>query len=966
LPSNEVYQSFQDSKGFLWFCTDQGLARYNGYSFDYFSTDDGLTDNTIFSGHEDAQGRIWWVTFRGGLCYYENEQFFPHPANQAILELCQGDYLDNLCSNGDTLFFAPKNKFLIVSDSKTLNKIPPTYYYSTDHHHTLSKINLQQELPIYSIPPNHYSYQQSLTPIGTNQYIYLGISHYRLNSSFVLADSFLFKKTANRLLLSSMPLGHQFIDKNEHLVYSKNRIGLLRQHQLQQQQTLPIQNATIYHANRDQEGNIWLATTQGIFLYVDGNFNQAPQHFLSQYTISHINEDSEGNLWFSTLNHGVKMLPSLNIRQYKTKEQTEFSRLLSINNQYLLSLTKTGKLYQLSPQQGFTPLSYVNTHKQNAPMGIALLDTQVVVLGNGIKVDLAQKKTSSYLNNSNNKAFFYNKTLDQLFIGSHQGIQYLQNGITSTTSYQQRVNCFHQHYKNNHQLWVGSSKGLALYDMKADRFYQDQDSLLNNRILDIDSNKDGVLFLATKGAGLLIKQGNQTYQLNSKKGLCSNFIQCVCVENDSTIWVGSQRGLNKIIWNTKTATAQIAQYTEASGLPSNTINDILVLQNQLYLASDWGIIQYTPLSNSTLAYEIPIYSAPLQINGKIVSQQQRYDLKSDQKNIRFNFSAIHFQDANNVVYRYQLKGKDDNWIITTNRSVQYTNLTAGRYEFVAMARNNNGQWSTQSIRIPFRIHPHFSETWWFWSLLLLSFLSLLGWLVYLYIAYIKERITIEKMHIESEQKALRSQMNPHFIFNALNSVLYFIRKNNREAASNYLGDFSTLIRTILNHSKKEFIPLQDELESIQIYIDLEEQRLTSPQQSNDFSIQIADGFSIFGWQIPPMLIQPLIENAIRHGLENKKGERILEVRIDGIPQECLTISVIDNGIGRVAAQAIKNRRQHSSKHHSTGLENITNRLTTLSYLYKQDFSMNTKDLYQGNTACGTQYNLHIPYIKATV
>lgn len=969
LPSNEIYQTFQDSKGFLWFCTDQGLARYNGYAFDYFSTEDGLTDNTIFNAHEDEQGRIWWVTFRGGLCYYENNQFKAHPANAAIIELCQEDYLSNLCSHGDTLFFAPKNTFVISEAKATVQAHEVAYYYSTKQDSTIHKVSLNDQLPIQQIPPNYYSYEYSFTPIGNHQLLYLGISHYRSNTKFSFPDSFSMRYRSNRWLLGATPMGHQNIGPHTYLLYTQHRIGLFKDRQIVQEALLPSPTIKIYHAIQDQQSNIWVATSKGLFLYPNGDLNQAPQHFLSEYIISHIQEDSEGNLWFSTLNNGVKMLSKLTIRQYRPKQLVEFSRLLSINDQYLLSLTKTGQLYQLSSQHTLIPLDFLPYNQQNAPMGIGVWDEKQIILGNGLKVDLVNQKATPYINRSNSKAFFYHKTLQKLFVGSHQGIQYQTENTLHPTNYTERVSIFHPHHVDSNLLWIGSSKGLAIYNMEEDSFHQYEPPLLTKRILDIGATSKGTLFLATKGAGLVIKQGNNIHHISSKQGLCSNFIQCIGVENDSTIWVGSQRGLNKITWNDNDSInpiVKIAQYTEASGLPSNTINDILVRNKQLYLASDMGIIQFQTQSTSPHIYEIPIYSLPLQINGKSILMDSSYNLTSTQKNIRFNFSAIHFQDAHNVVYRYQLRGKDTTWTISTNRSIQYTNLAPGSYEFIAMARNNNGDWSQQNVRIPFTIHPHFSETWWFFIVITLLTFSIVGWLIYLYIAYIKERINIEKMHIESEQKALRSQMNPHFIFNALNSVLYFIRKNNREAASNYLNDFSTLIRTILRHSKEEFVPLQDELENIQIYMDLEEQRLTNPYNSHDFSIQIEQGFSVLDWQIPPMLIQPLIENAIRHGLENKEGERILEVTIDGVAAQHLVISVTDNGIGREAAQVIKKRRQSSKKHNSTGLENITNRLTTLSYLYKEHFSIATEDLFHHQKACGTRYSLHIPYIKPKV
>ena len=191
-------------------------------------------------------------------------------------------------------------------------------------------------------------------------------------------------------------------------------------------------------------------------------------------------------------------------------------------------------------------------------------------------------------------------------------------------------------------------------------------------------------------------------------------------------------------------------------------------------------------------------------------------------------------------------------------------------------------------------------------------------------------------------KSLRSQMNPHFIFNALNSVNSFIATNDERTANKYLSDFSTLMRAVLENSEEDFIPLEKEIELLELYTKLEHFRF---QDKFDYSIEVDPEIKIEEFQIPPMLLQPYIENAVWHGLRYKEEKGWLQIDISYINRNEIAITISDNGIGRERSKALKTQNQ--KKHNSKGLSNIQKRVVILNDMYKDKVDVQIEDI---NTA----------------
>ena len=193
-------------------------------------------------------------------------------------------------------------------------------------------------------------------------------------------------------------------------------------------------------------------------------------------------------------------------------------------------------------------------------------------------------------------------------------------------------------------------------------------------------------------------------------------------------------------------------------------------------------------------------------------------------------------------------------------------------------------------------------------------------------------------------KSLRSQMNPHFIFNALNSVNNYIAKSDERNANRFLSDFSVLMRTVLENSEEDFIPLSKELELLELYVKLEHSRFPD---KFDYEVKIAENIDINSFDIPPMLLQPYIENAIWHGLRYKKEKGFLKIKVIQLTSNLLQIEILDNGIGRKKSADLKTENQKKQK--SKGMGNIKRRVAILNDMYKNKVDVSISNLQEDQT-----------------
>jgi signal transduction histidine kinase len=324
-----------------------------------------------------------------------------------------------------------------------------------------------------------------------------------------------------------------------------------------------------------------------------------------------------------------------------------------------------------------------------------------------------------------------------------------------------------------------------------------------------------------------------------------------------------------------------------------------------------------------------------------------YDLPYSKNNLRIEYIGLSFLSGGDVRYQYRLLNTSTEWQTTTNTSIELRSLSPGKYIFEVCVLDKFGNRSLDVARVRFDIRPAYYQTIWFWVLI---FIFALG-IGYYFIRrrfeqrrkmYEREQELNMKI-IELEQQALKAQMNPYFIFNCLASIQHFVNKEQPEAANRYLSNFAKLIRKTLDLSGEQYISLDKEVDYLENYVQMEKLRF---QDKFSYTITVGENIDEYNIMIPPMLIQPIVENAIRHGLRYKENnDGMLKISFES-SEKGLICTVEDNGIGRKRSRELKSALH--IEYQSKGTLLTESRINAINMLNDRKISMEANDLLDAN------------------
>jgi hypothetical protein len=539
------------------------------------------------------------------------------------------------------------------------------------------------------------------------------------------------------------------------------------------------------------------------------------------------------------------------------------------------------------------------------------------------------------------------------------------------------VRCLYEDDKQ--RLWIGTQAGLNLLEkpyrafavIKSDQ--QQEKGLSNHWIRTINQDHLGNLWIGTFSGGLnLFDEASSTFQSFSESdGLPDNIVSGILGDDHDNLWVSTGRGLACMDGKTKT----FKSYTVSDGLQDYQFNInacFRTQQGEFLFGGNNGFTLFVPeiikqvdsnLFPPEIAFTgfkvfnkdvVPLAAgSPLQ---EQINEAKTVSLSYDQSVLTFEFAALNFIQPEKNEYAYRLQGFEEDWNVVGNkRSATYTNLEPGTYTFQVSASNNDSVWNNEGRSLKIVIHPPFWGTWWF-----KTFLTLLACMIALTVINIvrkriREKIRIHKLIAELELKALIAQMNPHFIFNCLTSIQELIVVDKQEEAMHYLNQFSRLLRTVLQSSDKNFIPLDEELTLLELYLELESMRF---DQEFHYKIIVDDAIDPEEITIPSFLLQPFVENALWHGLMHKKGDRSLSVSFRLENEDILLCTINDNGIGREVSSKIKKRSV--KRYQSMGIKIIRERM---SLMKKQDAAFDLRIIDEKDpqgAAAGTTVIVRLP------
>ncbi len=448
-------------------------------------------------------------------------------------------------------------------------------------------------------------------------------------------------------------------------------------------------------------------------------------------------------------------------------------------------------------------------------------------------------------------------------------------------------------------------KDLLCYDRHLDEFCVLKKDQIQKKLL-VHSTYKTKTYLGTEGDGLHVYTDSGISKLIEGDHTIINKID---IENENSIWAISEGELLHY-YRKKTGGFIKNKWSEVNGVPTNDLTEILYKDDMLYLGSESGLTIINK-NEITTNDEFKPYIRDVIVNGKKGRNDSLLLKHTPDLKIKINFSAVNFFDTKNTTFSYELHPIQKKWTTTESGEVNLYNLEPNDYVLLLKVHNGSEE---KIIKFPINILPNWWQTIWFRVLAAILIIGLIiAWLVYFSVRMgLKKRkkLTQEKQVAQLQLKALRSQMNPHFVFNSLAAIQYYINSNDLETSERYLVKFSKLIRTFFELSGKNEILIADEIMLLENYLIIEKLRF---KNKFEYQINIDSLIDIKQTKIPTMLLQPIVENAINHGLFNRETPGNLWIDFLKINSKEMHVSIKDNGVGIAQTKKKEKQRKKSSR-----------------------------------------------------
>lgn len=691
------------------------------------------------------------------------------------------------------------------------------------------------------------------------------------------------------------------------------------------------------------KGYLWIASDKGLSAYDGKRFTHYfTQQGLSENEIIKLQTDANNRLWAIGASSRLNYFTQGKFTALPANE----AFLRSLNNRIISSINSesNGDVLVTTILGGGTirikNLDQVETLKQDwingASFFVKQLSVNHFIWGSSSSASVNKKLRVQFLktfleinlsaSQGYSKASFIKLMSGEYLYAKDQELIHFNDSVVIGRSFlEKNIECVFEDREG--KIWVGLNAGGAVcFPMGAISAGGYFSYFGNKTISSICEDKKGNLWLASLESGLYYLPPNPYSNYTPPK-------------------VFSSEKINKTKNNVQTT----------------TIKDTLLINN--LLNDEFLKIPTDSVSKKNSIDTLPplIYISGIKINEKDTLPGNYYALSYSENSIKINYAAFSAVNAQKFQFRYRLSDIDKDWVYTDNTYAQYNALPPGDYLFSVSAMNAQGIWSKENASVFFKISPPFWQTLWFF-ILVISIVAVL--IVLFFIIRVKqikkreqEKTQLHKRIADIELQALRAQMNPHFIFNTLASIQYFITDNNVEAANQYLSKFAKLMRSIIYNSRRKTVPLKDEIQALELYIQMEQLRCN---YSFEYEIKCSENIDVNDDEIPGLLIQPYVENAIWHGLtyiKHKKG--MLKINLDK-KDDFIKCTIDDNGIGRKKSMELK--AQSLKPHQSVGMSITKERLDILNSVQNSKLSVNIIDKVNQHTleAEGTKVEIFIP------
>lgn len=992
LVHNYTKKCVQDSKGFLWIITQHGISRFDGLyfkNFEHNNTDStSLPENDVEDIAVDGDDNIW-LSYKRGICFYNQvtHQFKKIKVNNSNLSSyvivfdkkrnciwsvsfsgyskinCKSLIVESVAFKQRETPYNDKINFLL-HDGQDRLWIP----YARARYHCINLSNGAQYLHPERLQPTSFFEDNEKN-------IWMTAWHTGFRKVFANDTFHQFEKFGDPYLrISSSP--YEFISQ---AVTQSNGLG----------------GANILWVIKYDDGVFLFDKAAGKFVkqfYHDANNKNGTATDFNEYIFT----DKDDNIWICTW-YGITKINKLE-QQFTSRELPELKDQLNnwvsgfIDDPYEKDITWMSVC-------GMGLVKYHRpTNKILNRYGFYYDDEKALLSGNDynydwrwttdlfadgykqiwattyaglFKIKNGVVKKQTLTNNSGN--FIYPRLSKELGKGIiwvvGKGGLFKVNALTGSYTFfadaQDVQNNFYdiEQLKQN-ELVLASDSGLKIFNTVTNNFtaltnifYATPAAKACRSIEVIDNN----LYTGSlAGLSVYSFSTGAVAILGQNEGI-DKVDECRLKKDSSgNLWIITSHGLFK--YNCKTKVFE--KFTTHDGIYSLSEDPVTFFSynNSFNIGYRMAVTTFNPLQVNINNKKVYPVITDVIVNGNIQHQplvqlnKNLLQLDYTDNEIAFNYSAPDFTNSDKIVFLYKLQGYDKEWVKAgTRRTVTYNNLLPGYYTFMLKGANSSGLLNEEEVVYKFYIKPAFWQRWWFWPLLAILFVVAVFMVAEKSVNAIKQRelqkTALNKTMAELETKMLRSQMNPHFIFNSLNSVQKYIWENKEEDAAEYLASFAKLIRAILENSRRETISLREEISVMKLYVELEHRRSNA---HFDYSIKVDEHLQQDDLQVPPLLMQPFIENAIWHGLNKKSGKGYLSISISQQQQQLICI-VDDDGVGRQS-----NVADNAAEKQSLGIEITQQRITRLIQTTKAHASVQINDKNKNGVALGTTVIITLP------
>ncbi len=953
LSTEIVYNLFSDSKGFLWVGHSLGISRYNGKKFTNFNSpkQSSLSLSNIC---EDQQGRIWCNNFNGQVFYIENEEihlYEPYKANEEA-------GIPFIMAYGNEIIITSQNGLFICNTKDLTGR----YIKISKDDNNIRSICVYQKRLIFNTKNNFFEY-------GENKIKKLAFKK-------VSSNEFSFN---DELILSQITTYDTIYSRDK----TRNRIGLFT-----------IIKDTIFFVGAKNMNNLINTITKSNktiwYNLAEESISSLGNKSIRNYNLSDIESDQFGNTWYSSLQNGLFI--NQKTKTWETNNlfflgKYDFIKCLIEKENKIIYGTQKGLIYAYDKIKNKIVYSYKLPSKAGAIENIFILpnnrlliapsiglylsnyDTKinyqlskytlktisikdsVLLLGYATTLNKVQlnKNLTAYLFNTNK----YIKYESTYVANLSQLINYGYKTLRKTRTYQISTDSIFKTTYINFKDGVFEYRKSDFTELKFKNQRINSNSLLQN---------NNILYIATINDGLLIKNGIQYTKINTSNGLVNNTVLLLRASGDN-IYISVPGYIQ--IWNEKSKkiTNTIPVPEEING----SVLDIIVINNKIYITSsksEYELSIPNAIKKKKLLYLLTAKN--IQANEIIKNASS---LSYNNNSIRFILNSPDYNSSQEDQLMYRLRGaSDSSWkrIIRAEKTITFSALRPGNFIFESYIPDYNGIPISNTVQYEFKIE----KPWWQTNIAIILYLLVLGTITSLFINWrinlLKKKaaqniknLQLENKLVNSTLTAIKAQMNPHFIFNALNTIQSFVYSDDKRNASNYLGKFSGLMRDVLENSQKETITLEDEIEMLKLYTDIEKNRF-----SNEIEIifNIDSTIDLNEINLPPMLIQPYVENTFKHAFFHKTGAKELIISITKFTNSSdevnIKIRIEDNGIGRIKSAVINKGRPANS---SFAIKTIDTRIELLNKKYPNKIKLSIEDKYSSdNEPLGTIVNITIP------